>query len=157
MIYEYWVSDKIRRSIRNFQRRVTRREMSMLVKLHTKNFANDRGIFGMYANLKPLPKPPKFRSASRDLRLSWQKKSFQVAYHGTSFYTQGISDKNSFGKIVTRLHSWNLAVPPGPNVWSAYRYLHVKGRHVEFFIFEVSWFSGWAGRFPYSLKKFKAF
>jgi hypothetical protein len=89
----------------------------MSVKIHPKNFVTDRGIFGMVPSLNPLPKPPKFYSASRDLRLSWQKKTFQVAYNsGTSFYTQGILDINSFGKIVTRLLSLNLTVSPGPNV-----------------------------------------
>jgi len=88
----------------------------MLENIHPKNFASDHGFFGMYASLKPLPKPPKLLNASRDLRFSWQKKPFQVAYHGTSFYTQGISDINSFGKIVTRLLSLNLTVSPGPGV-----------------------------------------
>jgi hypothetical protein len=88
----------------------------MLVKIHPKNFTTNRGIFGMVASLTPPPKPPKFLSASRDLRFSWQKKPFQVAYSGVSFYTQGILDINSFGKIVTRLLSLNLTVSPGPNV-----------------------------------------
>jgi hypothetical protein len=88
----------------------------MLVKIHPKNFADDRGIFGMVASLNPLPKPPKFLSASRDLRFSWQKKPFQVAYSGVSFYTRRILDMNSFGKIVTRLLSLNLTASSGPNV-----------------------------------------
>ena len=88
----------------------------MLVRMHPKKFVNDSGTFGMYASLKPLPQPPKLLSASRDLRFSWQKKPFQVACHGTSFYTQGISDINSLGKIVTRLLSMNLTVPSGPGV-----------------------------------------
>lgn len=87
----------------SFQRRVARREKSMSVKLHAKNFTSIRGIFGMYANLKPLPNPPKFMNARRALRFSWQKKTFQVAYHhGTSFYPHRILDNYSFGKIVTR-------------------------------------------------------
>jgi len=88
----------------------------MLVKIHPKNFASHRGIFGMVANLNPLPNPSKFLSASRDLRFPWQKKPFQVAQNGPSFYTQGILDINSLGEIVTRRLSLNLTVSPDPNV-----------------------------------------
>ena len=90
----------------NFQRRVARGEKSMSVKLHTRNFTSNRGIFGMYASLKPLPKPPEILNASRDLRFSWQMKTFQVAYHhGTSFYPHRNLGDQTFGKIVTRLLS----------------------------------------------------
>lgn len=100
----------------NFHRRVTRREMSMSIQMHPRNFATDQRIFGMHASLNPLPKPPKFLSASRDLRFSWQKKPFQVAYSGISFYPRRILDITSSGKIVTRLLSLSFAVSPGPNV-----------------------------------------
>jgi hypothetical protein len=60
---------------------------------------------------KPFPKPPSILSASRSLFIHRQKKPFQMAYDGPSFYTQRFLDKRSLGKIVTRLLSFVLTVP----------------------------------------------
>lgn len=66
---------------------------------------------GMYASLKPLPKPPNAMSASRILRCSRQKSSSQSAYNGAPFYRQMLAVEVSLGEIVTRLLSYFLKRP----------------------------------------------
>ncbi len=109
---------RIAKSNKNFPRRVTKKEMSMLKEMHPKGFSNDRGVTGMHASLKPSPKPPSFLSASRNLSFHRQKKPFQVAYDGPSFYTRRFLDDRSSGQIVTRLLSRGSTVPPFPDLLS---------------------------------------
>jgi len=78
--------------------------------MHPRDFRHER-VVGVYISLKPFPKPPSLLSASRSLCIHRQKKPFQVAYDGPSFCTQRLSDKQSAGKIVTRLLSYILTVP----------------------------------------------
>ncbi len=121
----FWTSE----NNRNFPRRVTRRELSMLKEMHPRDFSDEYGVVGVYASLKPFPKPPRFLSASRNHSFYRQKKPFQVAYDGPSFCTKRFSDKKSFGKIVTRLLSYALTVSPVPHIWSGD--CHVRGRLVD--------------------------
>ena len=88
----------------------------MFKEMHPSGFSDERGLVGMYASLEPFPKPPSFLSASRSLYFYRKKMPFQVAYDGPSFYTQRFSDKQSLGKIVTRLLSCVLTVLPVPHV-----------------------------------------
>jgi len=104
------------RKYRNFPRRVAKREMSMFKEIHPRDFLCEYRIIGMYANIKPFPKPPSFLSASRLLSFHRQKKPFQVAYDGPSFYTQRLLDRWSLGKIATRLLSYFLTASPVSNV-----------------------------------------
>ena len=88
----------------------------MFKEMHPRDFSGERGLIGMYASPKPLPKPPSFMSASRSLNLYRKKMPFQVAYDGLSFYSQRFFNKNPHGKIVTRLLSCTLTVLPVPHV-----------------------------------------
>ena len=106
--------------------------LSMLKEMHPKKFKDTR-VFGVY--VKPFPKPPSFLSASRSLCIHRQKKPFQVAYDGPSFYTGRFSDKKSPGKIVTRLLSYFSTVPSILTVWSDG--CHVRGRRVDFLCMEL--------------------
>jgi hypothetical protein len=87
----------------------------MLKEMHPKGFSDKFGVVGVYASLKPFPKPPSFLSASRNLSFHRQKKPFQVAYDGPSFYTRRILDNGSPGQIVTRLLSYGSTASPFPN------------------------------------------
>lgn len=83
--------------------------------MHPKDYRGER-VIGVYASLKPFPKPPSILSASRNHSIYRQKKPFQVAYDGLSFCTRRFLDKKLPGKIVTRLLSCNFTVPSILNV-----------------------------------------
>lgn len=77
--------------------------MIMVIDLHPSNRVEKSLVaVGMYPSLKPLPKPPIFLSAGRNLRISRLQSSFHSAYREISFYTQERLEEDVLGKIVTR-------------------------------------------------------